>query len=229
MNKYSMVIDPVRSKNFAVIIQKKNGLSFIPLNEMAKEWAGSQSKVANIGSVNVPDGMYISSPSSLSKAQEIMLEHSIKSTGDVVDPKMVYAGRHSTGKSSSGKSIVGKQIRKVPKNLKLKTINYKASAFKNRYKRSSAISAIKINGLSIDEKTSKFRKPKLNSLEVLEKSAGQSLSRRVAANYFVKDISKNRLSRRAKTLTVNEAPKSVKSDCSKSIEVAISAKASRFI
>ncbi len=229
MNKYSMVIDPIRSKNFAVIIQKKNGLSLIPLNEMAKSWAEKQNVFNDIESVNVPDGMYISSPSSLSKAQEIMLENSIKTTGDAVEPKRIYVGRHSMGKSPSGKSIVGRQIRKIPKNLKLKTINYKASAFRNRYRRSSTISAIKMHGLSIEEKTCKFRKSQVNSLEVLEKSAGQSLSRRVAANYFVKDISKNRLSRRAKTLTIVDSQENLKSDHSKSIEAAISAKASRFI
>jgi hypothetical protein len=229
MNKYSMVVDPIRAKNFAVVIQKSYGLSFIPLNEMAKTWASRQNQSTDIKSIKVPDGMYLSSPQNLSRAQQIMLEESVEKTGEAIIPQRIYAGRKSFGKSQNSTSIVGRQIRKIPKNIKLKTVNYKATAFKNRLRRSSTISAVKSHGLSIEEKTCRFRDISNNGLEIIEKSAGETTSRRVAASYFIKELSGNRLSRRAKTLTMKDDELLHGKTCVKSIEIAISAKASRFV
>jgi len=229
MNKYSMVVDPIRSKNFAVIIETKTGLSFIPLNEMAKGWASSQSKLGTITSVSAPDGMYISSSKNLTKSQQIMLEDSIKKNEEVENPEYVYSGRHSTGKSSSGNSVTGKQIRKIPRQLKLKVINYKAGSFKNRAKRSSVISAVKSHGLRLEAKNCTFRDSSPSKLEPVARSTGQSLSRRVAASYFIKDISRNRLSRRSKTLITQGEELHNSASTKNLIEVAIKSKASRFI
>lgn len=229
MNKYSMVVDPIRLKNFAVIIETKTGLNFIPLNEMAKGWASSQSSLGTIHSVNAPDGMYISSSKNLTKSQQIMLEDSIKKNEEVKNPEYVYSGRHSTGKSSSGSSITGQQLRKIPRQLKIKVINYKAGSFKNRAKRSSVISAVKSHGLRLEAKNCTFRDSSPTKLEPVARSAGQSLSRRVAASYFIKDISGNRLSRRSKTLLAQGEELLNSASAKNPIEAAITSKASRFI
>lgn len=229
MNKYSMVVDPIRSKNFAVIIEKKTGLSFIPLNEMAKGWANSQNSLGKINSVSAPDGMYISSPKNLTKSQEIMLEDSISKNEDIKKPEYTYSGRHSTGKNSAASSVTGKQLRKIPRELKLKVINYKAGSFKNRAKRSSVISAVKSHGLKLEAKSCTFRDGSSANLEPVARSAGQSLSRRVAASYFIKDISGNRLFRRSKTLLIHDENSHSGMSGKNSIETAITSKASRFI
>lgn len=229
MNKYSMIIDPFRSKNFAVVIQKNDGLTFVPLNEMAKSWAAKQSTYADISSIKIPDGMYVSLPKNLTKAQQIMFEDSIKNDQDIKEPNRVYVGRQSFNKSSEQVSVVGKQIRKIPKNIKLKGIAYKATAFKNRLRRSSTISAVKAHGLTIEKTTCKFRNVSGGNLEVIEKSIGESASRRVAANYFLKDVGHNRLSRRANSLTIYEERELDHESYVKSIEIAISNKSSRFI
>jgi len=230
MNKYSMVIDPMRSKNFAVIIEKKTGLSFIPLNELAKSWTKKQKSFGTINSVSAPDGMYVSSPKNLTKAQQIMLEDSIKNQEEEISkPEYSYSGRHSTGKSKGKTSVSNTQIRKVPKNVKLKVITYKAGAFKNRAKRSSVISAVKSHGLRLEAKSCTFRDSSNAGLELVARSAGAAMSRRVAASYFVKDGLGNRLVRRSKTLTIKEQEQDEEKIFSKSIEVAISSKVSRFI
>lgn len=228
MNKYCMVIDPIRSKNFAVVIEKKTGINVIPLNEMAKDWASSQEKLGNINSLRVPDGMYLSALKNLTSAQEIMLSESIKNEVEIQRPNHVYSGRKIISKSSVD-SVTGKQIRKIPISIKLKVINYKASSFKNRAKRSSSVSAAKSQKLKFDVKTCLFTDSSDAKLDLIAKSTSYSMSRRIGASYFVDPVAGNRLSRRSKSLTINnensESVKSIKT-C---IDIAISSKAKRFI
>lgn len=225
MNKYSMVIDPVRSKNFAVIIEKKTGLSFIPLNEMAKDWASKQAKFGSIVSVKVPDGMYVSSPKKLTMAQEVMLEDSAVNSEDIRKPRNTYIGRTRSSEKTSINSVTGQHLRKIPKHLKAKTLTYKALAFKNRVKRSSTISAVKSGSLKLDSKS-------CNIATHLGTDFGDSSSsspRRVAASYFLKNEKNSRVARRAKMLTTLESKSEQNKSKHRSIEIAIASKAAGFI
>lgn len=227
MNKYSMVVDPIRSKNFAVIIEKKDGLTYIPLNEMAKSWTSKQGKFGNIKSVTAPDGMYISPAKNLSVAQEIMLKDSIQNGREAVQPKVIYSGRQSLGNGKEKKSVTTISLRKVSKKIKLNAVNYKALAFKNRLKISSTISAVKSRSMKVDNETCRFLTNANTEFEPLD-GKSSAPSRRIIASYFIKNERNNRISRRAKTLSLISAQEQNAVRQKNQIDTAISSKAIRF-
>ena len=236
MNKYVVISDPIRSKEFAVVGEVDGSLIFKPLNEVAKTWANENSSAKSLDSISVPSGMYVSSPKKMTTSIMVMLEQEKKSFQEVAEEVkieeisksgLIFSGRkiNSLGKKQNLSNV---QIRKISKQSKTQAIDYKAGAFLNRAKKSSIISRIRSGGSKLDSKKALFVNRNDQSIDVLSKTAGVGMVRRLAVSNFITD-SKNRLSRRSKSLTCISVENDENTPNSSAIDISISSKAGRFI
>lgn len=230
MDRYVVISDPIRSKEFAIVGDVGGSIKFHPLNEMAKEWAKESMSIKSLHSISVPDGMHISSPKRMTTSISLIFEDNQREENNVnisnIKTVNVFHGReiNSKNKKTNIKNI---QLRKVSGINKTNLVDFKAQYFINRAKKSSAISAIRFGAGKLNAKSASFVSKADRSIDVLLNTAGYGLLRRLAVSEFIM-TSKNRLSRRSKSLSVMSEEKSRDLNNGESIDAAISAKVKRF-
>lgn len=233
MNKYVVISDPIRSVEFALVGDLDGSIVFKTFNEVAKQWATENSSAKSLDSLKVPNGMYVSSQRKMTTSISLIFDpadNQAKSEIDIPIPESNTNFSHFRKINNVSKKInaSGIHLRKISTSSKMRIVDYKAQSFKNRAKRSSVISAIRSGVGRLDEKSISLLSKSDKSIDVLAKTAGSNLVRRVAVSNFIKKSS-NRLERRAISLTSAESPLSNDSGQGSAIDVAISSKARRFI
>jgi hypothetical protein len=238
MDKYVIISDPIRSKEFAIVGELEGSIVFKPLNEMAKVWAKENSHIKSLNAMRVPDGMHVSSPRRMTTSMSIIVspassyENVENNTEEKFDISSVKSGNIFSGRKIKNlnkiKSVNNIEIRKVSRISKMNLIDYKASSFSNRAKRSSVIGVIRSGVGRMNPKSASISSRANSSIEILSKTAGSSFVRRVAVSNFISER-KNRINRRSSNLSSMSSSVDNNRDYKSTIDMAISSKAKRFI
>ncbi len=238
MDKYVIISDPIRSKEFAIVGELDGSIVFKPLNEMAKVWVKENSHVKSLNGIRVPDGMHVSSPKRMTTSMSIIIspvsnhEHAENNEEEKFDISSVKSSNIFSGRKVNNlnkiKSVNNIEIRKVSRISKINLIDYKASSFSNRAKRSSVISVIRSGVGKLNPKSGSISSRSNSSIELLSKTAGSSFVRRVAVSNFISER-KNRINRRSSNLSLMASSVDGNGDYKSAIDIAISSKAKRFI
>lgn len=233
MDKYVVISDPIRSKEFALVGELNGSIIFKPFNEIAKKWSHENSSVKSLNFLNIPDGMHVSTPKRMTTSISLLFDAyeneesaKIKDTAISAKSNNEFLGRKLNNHNEKT-SISNIEIRKISLSSKLNLIDYKAHLFINRSKKSSVISAVRSGSLKLDKKTASFFSKSNPSIDSLSKTAGSSFVRRIAVSHFVTK-SCNRLNRRSNSLSSMSADELQKSNNTSPIDIAISSKAKRF-
>jgi hypothetical protein len=143
--------------------------------------------------------------------------------------KFKHAFTYVNSSVSKKQRLADVQIRKLRHENKLNAINYKVLLFIATNKKSSLISNIKSNKLRFDKSQSKFvsSSNSLENIDIVEKSVGRSLERRIGARLSDNLASESRrVNRRVKSLYVKEIAPHALSNREK-IDILIQRKAHR--
>lgn len=235
MDKYLVITDPIRSKEFAIAGEIDGSIAFHPFNEIAKEWARENIRAKSLEALSIPDGMYVSSQKRMTTSISLLLDNQKFENVDLVEKtssideiknETVFVGR-KVNNLNTNKNIKNIQLRKVSSSSKINLVDYKAQYFANRAKKSSVISAIRSGVGRLNKKSASFRSKSDPSIDVLSKTAGSGLVRRLAVSSFISNTP-NRLNRRSTNLSaMSEDVKSQVSHLS-GIDLAIASKVRRF-
>lgn len=234
MEKYVVISDPLRGEKFAVIGETHDGhLAFKTFNALAEVWMKENSSAKNLKSLNIPDGMHVSSPKMMTTSISILLENSSKLEVDeaikLIDKKSdTISFERKINSTNNNTNLKNTEIRKIPLTSKLHAIDYKAGAFVYRAKKSSVISAVRAGSGKLNPKSSSFVSKENPLVESISKTAGDGLTRRVASSYFAKSYN-NRLSRRSSSLLGMALDGDSRNEKNSLIDVAIHSKARRFL
>ena len=221
MKTYGVIKDSVRNMALVIAVKDDKVYSLYGVNEYGKSLAKRIIEIGSIDSKSMPDGVELTDFKELSESASLsfdkyfiqknnfemsidpIIEKEISSTTN----NKIFLGRSIVSGSKNASSHSGMQIRKfVTTADKLNIIDFKASFFKSRLKKSSVITPLLAYGIGFDKSKNTIVQKKSkhltdHSINKINLFVGEGAMRRFAKKTTNPELDGKRLTRRFTSLS----------------------------